>query len=236
MLRVYAGETVLRAAAVVLAVSALAVTQEASSPAAREAERKTARARVDELITSLKAITAANPALAGELREIRDDDQRLRLEGMRLWNEKGVDAPEAKAVWDKQNVLDLRNQARLEVLIAKHGWPGARLAGLAGAETAFLVVDHAPHEYQKKYLPSLKKAVDARDAVPAWAAMLEDRVRMGDGLPQRYGTQVHREPGWTEWRLYKIEDESRVDDRRAAVGLGPLAEYLKEFGMKYTPR
>jgi hypothetical protein len=35
--------------------------------------------------------------------------------------------------------------------------------------------------------------------------------------------------------LWPIEDEERVDARRASVGLGPLAEYLKHFGLEYKP-
>jgi hypothetical protein len=119
--------------------------------------------------------------------------------------------------------------------VKRSGWPGVKLVGLAGADAAFLIVDHAPLAVQKKYLPALQKATGQRDAVPMWAAMLDDRVRTSEGRPQRYGTQVHKEPGWTEWRLYPIEDEIHVDDRRAAVGFEPLADYLKDFGIVYKP-
>ena len=32
--------------------------------------------------------------------------------------------------------------------------------------------------------------------------------------------------------LWPIEDEEHVDERRAEVGLEPLAEYLKRFGIE----
>ena len=35
--------------------------------------------------------------------------------------------------------------------------------------------------------------------------------------------------------LWPIEDEENVDARRASVGLEPLAEYLKRFGLEYKP-
>ncbi len=35
--------------------------------------------------------------------------------------------------------------------------------------------------------------------------------------------------------FHPIEDEINVDQRRAAVGLGPLAEYAKRFGFVYEP-
>ena len=226
------GRHVLTAVGVVFAIT---LTAHASQDKNRLAARAASRARFDALIATFKKVTPANPALAAELRGLRDDDQRFRAEGMRLWSEKGTDAPEARAVWDKQTVLDAKNQARLDEIVAQSGWPGVKLVGLAGADTAFLIVDHAPLAFQKKYLPALQAAVAAGDAVPMWPAMIDDRVRTNEGRPQRYGTQVHKEAGWKEWRLYPIEDEAQVDDRRAEVGFEPLAEYLKQFGIIYKP-
>ena len=67
--------------------------------------------------------------------------------------------------------------------------------------------------------------------------MMEDRVLLGEGKKQIYGTQLRsgRDTGG-QWVLEPIEDEAGVDARRAAVGLPPLAEYLKAFGLEYkTP-
>jgi hypothetical protein len=58
--------------------------------------------------------------------------------------------------------------------------------------------------------------------------MLEDRVRGHSGLPQRYGTQFD----WDERGELSprpIEDPAGVDARRAAVGLPPLADALREI-------
>jgi len=59
-------------------------------------------------------------------------------------------------------------------------------------------------------------------------AMLEDRVRTFSGLPQIYGTQF----AWDErgeMQPLPLEDAARVDERRAAIGLPPLAEKLREI-------
>ena len=58
--------------------------------------------------------------------------------------------------------------------------------------------------------------------------MLEDRVRMLSGLPQRFGTQFH----WDEvgdLNPWPIEDPDRVDERRQMVGLGPLTEAVQSM-------
>jgi hypothetical protein len=68
------------------------------------------------------------------------------------------------------------------------------------------------------------------------AATLEDRVLVGEGKPQIYGTQVHFGPETGgRWELYPIVDEEHVDERRTRIGLPPMADYLKLFGLEYRP-
>lgn len=204
---------------------------------AHEQEKETkskGEAKLDALVEKLKAVKPTNEALRQELLKMREEDQRLRMEGQKLWEAKGPDSPEAKAVWEKQGLLDAKNQARLAEIVAQHGWPGVKLVGLGGADAAFLIVQHAELAYQKKYLPMLKAAAKKKDALPLWAAMLEDRVLVGEGKPQIYGSQLRMPPGSTKWELCPIANEEHVDERRAAMGLGPLAEYLKLFKVEYT--
>ena len=66
--------------------------------------------------------------------------------------------------------------------------------------------------------------------------MLEDRILVRNGKKQVYGTQLHSGPDTGgKLVLAPIEDEEHVDKRRASVGLMPLKEYLKHFGIEYTP-
>jgi hypothetical protein len=74
---------------------------------------------------------------------------------------------------------------------------------------------------------ALVQAAPAGDVDPAQVAMLEDRVRVHSGLPQRYGTQFD----WGADGVLSprpIEDPDGVEARRRAVGLPPLAETLRE--------
>jgi hypothetical protein len=59
-------------------------------------------------------------------------------------------------------------------------------------------------------------------------AYLTDRVYLAEGRPQEYGTQVTARDG--QWIPRHLRDHESVDDRRAAVGLEPLADYLTRFG------
>jgi hypothetical protein len=133
--------------------------------------------------------------------------------------------------WKKQGEIDVASMKRLAEIIDAFGWPGVRFAG-AASQTAFLVLQHADHASQRKYLPQLREAVKRHDAVGSDLAMLEDRVRVADGKPQLYGTQLAINP----LRFEPIEDEAHVDERRGSVGLPPMAEYAKMFGLSYAPR
>jgi hypothetical protein len=63
-------------------------------------------------------------------------------------------------------------------------------------------------------------------------AMLQDRVLMRQGKKQIYGSQVvFNKTG--EPVFYPIEDERNVNARRKKVGLEPLEEYAKFFGIEY---
>jgi Family of unknown function (DUF6624) len=64
-------------------------------------------------------------------------------------------------------------------------------------------------------------------------ALLQDRVLVGEGKPQIYGTQLRWSATPGPPVLDSIADEACVDVRRAAVGLDPLAVYLKMLGVSY---
>lgn len=103
-------------------------------------------------------------------------------------------------------------------------WPGIRLVGEDGAHAAWLVAQLGDAGLQERALEHLEVAVDCGDASPAHYACLLDRVRMASGRPQVYGSQVV-EAGDGDLAPWPIEDPGGVDERRARVGLGPLAEH-----------
>jgi len=120
--------------------------------------------------------------------------------------------------------VDDRNRARLREVVGQYGWPGKSLVGADGAHAAWLLVQHSDSDraFQKKSLGLMESAprgeVDGADV-----AYLTDRVLVGEKRPQRYGTQLD-----TDFKPFPIGDETAVDERRAALGLTPLAEYLKD--------
>lgn len=175
-----------------------------------------------------------------ELVKMGEDDQKHRQEMMVLMDRLAVsDSEKVAKKWrqavERQNALDSKNRQRLDEIAKEFGWPKRSVFGEEASGVAFLIVQHAELDYQKKYLPLIKEAVARKEARQSDLALLEDRILTREGKNQIYGTQLRLNQTTQRMELYPIEDEENVDARRVAVGLEPLAQYLKRaFGIDYV--
>lgn len=176
----------------------------------------------EEIVVSTEAISAERAQAVRDIEAMAGTDQ--------LYRGRAAAAQLTTDEWQQQTAIDAANMQRLAQIIDAHGWPGLRFAG-AATQTAFLVLQHADQASQHKYLPLLRAAVKLNDAAGSHLALLEDRVRIADGKPQLYGSQVSTNPA----RFHPIEDEAQVDQRRRSIGLEPLADYARRFGFIYLP-
>lgn len=177
----------------------------------------------EQIVISTEPISAERAKAVRDLEAMAGPDQ--------LYRGRSVTGNLTPDAWKQQNAIDAVNMERLAQIIDAYGWPGLRFAG-AASQTAFLVLQHADHASQRKYLPLLRDAVKRNDALGGHLALLEDRVRVADGKPQLYGSQLNTNP----LRFEPIEDEVHVDQRRQSIGLEPLADYAKRFGLTYAPK
>jgi hypothetical protein len=154
-------------------------------------------------------------------------DEELRAELLRRTEKDQI----ARKALDTDAMLaaDGENLPWLRGVIASRGWPGASLVGTDGAFAAWLLAQHmdADPAFQRECLDLMTAAVEAGEATVRELAYLTDRVLLAEGQPQVYGTQVTREDGQVLPR--DVRDPDRLDERRAAVGLGPFAEYARLF-------
>lgn len=118
------------------------------------------------------------------------------------------------------------NQKRLFKLLDKYGWPTASEVTEYAAAGAALIINHSTYEVRLKYFPMLEEAFKKGEAQPLRYAKMRDRLLVEEGKKQLYGTQIKMENLVRE--PHPIEDPEQVDQRRAEIGLGPLAPYLKE--------
>jgi hypothetical protein len=155
-----------------------------------------------------------NEELRTELLARADRDQTAR---------KSLPPAQRDARWEQVIApVDRANTARMREIVAEYGWPGYALAGTDGAHAAWLLVQHAPDDFQEECLPLLENAVARGDAAPRDLAYLTDRVLMQRGEPQVYGTQYLIVDG--RLNLWTVRDPDRLDQRRAALGLPTEAE------------
>jgi hypothetical protein len=129
--------------------------------------------------------------------------------------------------------MDSLNLIKVTTLIDKYGWLGPADIGEDGNATLFIVIQHAHLETQQKYLPMMRSAVKSGHAKASSLALLEDRVALREGKKQIYGSQVYVGMNGNGSYVLPLEDPENVDQRRARVGLGTLADYLKQFNMTW---
>jgi hypothetical protein len=173
-----------------------------------------------------------HPKLKQQLLKIGTLDQQERAKMDETVKANGFNSKEMKELFAKQRILDQQNLAQIIDIFEQYGFPGKTMVGKKAANAAFMVIQHSPLESQKQYIELIRAAVLKKEFSARSFALLEDRVLMGEGKPQIYGSQLQSgEDG--KLKLWKITDEANVDFRRAAVGLEPLADYLKHFGMDY---
>lgn len=186
----------------------------------------------------LQVMPAADwSAIQAELEDMQKTDQSLRNEFTVMLAEaraKGVevDKEAQEAIWKKIREQDRENQKRMSIILDTYGWPARSKVGSTAATTVFLVVQHADLDYHLKYIDRMREAVDVGEAAKQQLALLEDRVLVFQGKPQRYGSQVETRDGVG---LHPVEDPGNLDTRRATMELGPMCEHLKKFVKQFGP-
>ncbi|WP_426749810.1 DUF6624 domain-containing protein [Myxococcus sp. Y35] len=169
-----------------------------------------------------KQYEAADPALRDELLKRMEEDQQAR-------NALIASNFKDEAAKARMMEVDARNTRWLKGVIAERGWPGSALVGTRASFAAWLLVQHADQDvaFQSEVLPMLEAAVARGEGSAKDLAYLTDRVLVNTGKPQRYATQLEEVNGRMVPKA--LEDPEKVNERRAAVGLGTLEEYIASF-------
>ena len=160
-------------------------------------------------------------------------DQGYRREIRAIEEKYGRESEEMQAHWRKIIEADSINLIKVKEVLDERGWLGANVIGDQGNRTLFLVIQHADPETQVQYLPMMRDAVKNGNASPSSLALLEDRVALGQGKRQIYGSQIGRDPETGEYFVLPLVDPEKVNERRAEVGLRQIEEYVFNWNMKW---
>lgn len=171
--------------------------------------------------------------LVAELDTIYQLDQNYRMQINEIEEAYGRDSEEMRAHWKLIQETDSVNLIKIKKILDERGWLGANVIGGQGNATLFLVIQHADLETQLKYLPMMRDAVKEGNARASSLALLEDRVALRQGERQIYGSQIGRDQDTGEFYVSPLIEPEKVNERRAAVGLGTIEEYIKNWDMTW---
>lgn len=176
-----------------------------------------------------------NQPVKQELEEIIKTDQGLRYQQIAAHKQYGYHSRPADSLGRLMMHHDSINIAKVSRILDRYGWLSKDKVGETGNGALFLVLQHAGLKTQQKYLPLMRKAVKKGHARASSLALLEDRVALGEGRHQTYGSQVMAGNTPDENYVRPLADPDHVDERRASVGLQPLAEYVKQWNITWDP-
>lgn len=130
---------------------------------------------------------------------------------------------------EKENYA--RHQPVPEKIVQQVGYPGFRQVGEKSSGNFWLLVQHADAhpDFQRHILKLMLPEVKRKNASPVNYAYLTDRVAVNAGQPEEYGTQVMYEGVGTpavKAKSKSLRDPAHVNQRRAAIGMEPLENYL----------
>ena len=99
---------------------------------------------------------------------------------------------------------------------------------------AFRIVQHSEDDaYQAEVLNEIEPLARERLVEGQLFALMSDRVQLKQDGTQLYGTQYTCMHG--EYQAQGLLDPDTVDDRRAALGMEPMADYLATARELYGP-
>ncbi len=181
-----------------------------------------------------KAQAKLNRPLAHLLDSIFIEDQLYRQQGPMVEKQYGRDSEEWKAMLQEMGRSDSTNINLVRDILDKHGWLGADSVGEIGNVTFFAVIQHADLATQQRYLPMMRAAVAKGNADGGDLAYVEDRMSLDEGRRQVYASQIGFDKDTGNYYVLPLEDPDHVDERREKVGLGPIADYVSHWGMRWN--
>lgn len=164
------------------------------------------------------------------LRSIGRSDQAVRYEFLAAYNAQPRNQQRVDSLIAEMQKTDSINQKEICAILDTRGFAGKETVGDACA-VYWLIIQHAPVALQKKYFPLFVEAMNRGDIAKSQVAMMDDRIAMFEGRPQKYGSQIVEDEQGRRV-VYRLLDPEKVDEWRKQMELNPLADYMKEMGVE----
>ena len=148
----------------------------------------------------------------------------LRDSLMEKYGVESKEAQEQHEIYKKNHII---NERKIREILDNNGWPEIDIIGEQGNRIICNVIQHSDNEIRIKYLPMMKKAVLEKKLNPQLLVRAEDRIATERGDLQIYGGQMKYYPETKSFNVWPVYDPVNIDKRRAEIGLGTIAEHLK---------
>ena len=208
-------------------VAALTLLLLACAPAGTNAQSCLTQDDVRQMLARVEAPKPAVPdkKLKEELLKLAIKQRELLLEVVAKDQAKESDREKLHKVYEEHT-------ARLCQILKTYGWPTTGLVDREGVYAAFQILKNGgTYELQRDLLPVIVAAIKKDPSQKSEFAGLFDRLRVSAGMKQLFGTQAVSTGGFLV--LYPIEDQQRVDARRAQFGLAKLDVYIRALEQNY---
>lgn len=182
---------------------------------------------VKQMLARVDASPAPTPnkKLKEELIKMADKQRELLLKVVDKDQKKQSDQEKLNKTYDD-------NIAKFCQLIKTHGWPTSAVVDHDGVLATFHILKNAgTYEIQRDLLPVIVAAIKKDSLQKREFAGLYDRLRVSAGMKQLFGTQAVSMGGFLV--MYPVEDEGRLDARRAEFGLSSIDQYMNALEGTY---
>ena len=210
----------------VLLVGFLSPCQQAAgqSPPCPPLDTTAAWALINRAWSNESGLHWSNDSLRRVLLRLQERDQATRAEfGARVTD----------TLYGRQLMsLDSTLAVEMVLILDRFGLPTRSMVGPAGSDAAMLIIQHSWPLQERA--AALAKAIPSGQISPEKLAMLEDRVLVHQGKPQRFGSHFNVGPDGV-FRFAPASDTAGLDARRSAAGMPPMRQYvclLDEAGMR----
>ena len=152
-----------------------------------------------------------------------------------LINIYGAESKEAEVYQKEYRKNHTLNIQKIKKILDKYDWPELTQIGEQGNRTICNVLQHADQETREHYIPLMKQAVLDKKLEPRFLVRAEDRIATDKGELQVYGGQMKYYPETKSFNVWPVFDPVNIDERRAEIGLEPIAGFLKNrFGFEWN--
>jgi len=133
---------------------------------------------------------------------------------------------------EKLHKLYRQHAGKVCEILKTHGWPTTALVETDGVLAWFYILKNSgTYELHRDLLPVVVAVIKKDPSQKSEFAGLFDRLRVSAGMKQLFGTQAVSMGGFLV--LFPIEDQTKVDARRAEFGRPALDEYIRSLERTY---